>query len=224
MTITYHPELIQGSEQWLEARRGMITAGSMNLVLTPTLKIASNEKERSHLYELVAQRVTGYVEPQYVSDDMLRGLDDEVYAKALYSEKYAPITDYGMITNDKFGFVLGFSPDGLVGEDGGVECKSRRQKWQAQTIIENELPVDYRLQIQTALLITERQWWDFISYCGGMPMFVLRVYPDPVVQTAIREAATGFETRIRAAIKVYGANITTLHPTERRVMETEITV
>lgn len=219
MAIVYHPELIQGSDEWLEARRGMITAGSMNLVLTPTLKIANNEKERTHLYELVAQRVTGYVEPSYIGDDMLRGLEDEVYAKALYAEKYAPITDYGMITNDKFGFVLGFSPDGMVGDDGMIECKSRRQKWQAQTIIENELPTDYRLQIQTGMLIAERQWCDFISYCGGMPMFVLRIYPDPVVQAAIREAATGFEMRIRSAQKVYEERAKGFHMTERRIHE-----
>jgi len=219
MTITYHPELIQGGEEWLAARCGMITAGSMDLILTPTLKVASNDKERQHLYELAAQRINNYVEPSYIGDDMLRGLEDEVYARALYSEKYAPIEEVGMVTNDRFGFVIGFSPDGLVGDDGLIECKSRRQKYQAQTIILDEVPTEYMLQIQSAMMISERKWCDFISYSGGMPMFVKRVFPDPVMQTAIREAATAFEMRIRAAIKVYEEHAVGLHMTERRVME-----
>jgi len=219
MTITYHPELIQGSEEWLAARCGMITAGSMDLILTPSLKVASNEKERQHLYELAAQRINNYVEPSYIGDDMLRGLEDEVYARALYSEKYAPIEEVGMVTNDRFGFVIGFSPDGLVGDDGLIECKSRRQKYQAQTIILDEVPTEYMLQIQSAMLISERKWCDFISYSGGMPMYVKRVFPDPVMQTAIREAATAFEMRIRAAIKVYEEHAAGFHMTERRVME-----
>lgn len=219
MTITYYPELVQGSDEWLAQRCGLITAGSMNLVLTPTLKVASNEKERTHLYELVAQRATKYVEPSYIGDDMLRGLEDEVYARALYSEKYAPIEEVGMITNDRFGFMIGFSPDGLVGDDGLIECKSRRQKYQAQTIILDEVPAEYMLQIQSAMLISERKWCDFISYSGGMPMYVKRVFPDPVMQTAIREAATAFEMRIRAAIKVYEDHAKPFHMTERRVME-----
>lgn len=219
MTITYHPELIQGSDEWLAARCGMITAGSMDLILTPTLKVASNEKERQHLYELAAQRINSYVEPSYIGDDMLRGLEDEVYARAIYSEKYAQIEEVGMVTNDRFGFVIGFSPDGLVGDDGLIECKSRRQKYQAQTIILDEVPTEYMLQIQSAMLISERKWCDFISYSGGMPMYVKRVFPDPVMQGAIREAATSFEARIRAAIKVYEEHAKPFHMTERRVME-----
>ena len=219
MTITYHPELIQGSDEWIAARRGLITAGSMDLILTPTLKGANNEKERTHLYELLAQRVTDYTEPQYVSDDMLRGLDDEVYAKQLYAEKYAPTVDTGLVTNDALGFLIGFSPDALVGDDGFLEIKSRRQKWQAQTIVEDEVPAEYMLQIQTGLLVTGRKWCDFISYCGGMHMFVKRVEPLPEYQTAIKVASTGFEIRLQTALKTYAEKIKPLFPTERRIQE-----
>lgn len=217
--ITYHPELIQGSDEWLEARRGLITASSLNLILTPTLKVAANEKERQHLYELLAQRVTGYVEPQYVSYDMLRGLEDEVYARELYSEKYEPVETVGMVTNDELGFVMSCSPDGLVGDVGLIEIKSRMQKYQAQTIIEGEVPNEYMLQIQGELFVTGRKWCDFISYSGGMPMFVKRVRPDDAYQRAIIESATAFEGRMREAQKKYEASAGRFHMTERRVHE-----
>ncbi len=84
-----HSDLYQGTEEWIAARCGMLTASEMSLILTPTFKPAKNEKERSHLYELLAQRITGYVEPRFVSDDMLRGQEDEVEALALYAKHYA---------------------------------------------------------------------------------------------------------------------------------------
>ena len=119
--IKYHTDLIQGSDEWLQARCGLLTASEMKLIVTPTLKIANNDKERSHLYELLAQRITQYVEPHYISDDMLRGHEDEVDARILYNDNYAPVTDMGFITNSKWGFTIGYSPDGLVGDDGLIE-------------------------------------------------------------------------------------------------------
>lgn len=219
--IQYHPGLIQGSDEWLAARCGLLTASEMNLILTPTLKIASNDKECSHMYELLGQRITRFVEPRYIGDDMLRGMEDEVTARFLYSEHYALVTEMGFITNDKWGFTIGGSPDGLVGNDGMIECKSRRQKFQIETIIGyEEAPIDYMLQIQTLLLVTERNWCDFISYAGGLHMITIRVYPDVLMQAAIVNAATAFEERLAAKMKQYEYALEKaprMIPTERRV-------
>ena len=87
-TIKYNYDVEQGSDEWHYLRCGILTASEMNKIITPTLKIADNEKTRSHVYEIAAQRITKYVEPQYISDDMLRGKEDEIYALELYSEKY----------------------------------------------------------------------------------------------------------------------------------------
>lgn len=222
--IRYYPDLVQGSDEWLQARCGLLTASEMKLIITPTLKIASNDKERTHLYELMAQRINQYVEPHYISDDMLRGQDDEIEARALYAKHYAPVQEMGFITNDQWGFTIGYSPDGLVGDDGLLECKSRRQKYQIETIIENVLgqtiPADYLMQQQTGHLVSTRTWLDFISYSGGSPMATIRVYPDPKVQNAIIEAAGAFEERMAEKMARYRdilASKARLIPTERRV-------
>lgn len=220
MTITYHKELIQGTEEWHKARCGLLTASEMKLILTPTLKVASNDKERAHLYELLAQRITGYVEPSYISDDMLRGINDEAEAAAIYAKNYAPVTETGFITNDSFGFTIGYSPDRLVGSSGLIEAKSRRQKYQIETICSGEVPQDYMIQCQTGLLVSEREWLDFISYSGGLPMVTIRVFPDPVIQAAIVQAATAFESRLAAMLAAYNAKLTSgarLIPTERKI-------
>ena len=227
--IRYHENLDQGSEEWLAARCGLLTASEMKLILTPTLKLADNDKTRTHVYELLAQRITRYVEPTYISDDMLRGMSDEIDARLMYEKMLAPVTSMGFITNDQWGFTIGYSPDGLVGDDGLIEAKSRRQKYQVQTICEHvcvdrcsTIPVDYVLQAQTGLLVSERQWLDFISYSGGLPMAVIRVYPDEKVQAAIVEAATAFEAKLAEKHKQYREAMETrarLFPTERKIQQ-----
>ena len=205
--ITYHPNMVQGSDEWHSARCGLLTASEMRLVLTPTLKIADNDKIRKHVWELAAQRITKYVEPSYVGDAMIRGHEDEITARALYSSNYEQVTETGFCTNDRWGFTLGASPDGLVGLDGMIECKSRIQKYQIQTIVEHyrdgSHPSEYMLQIQTALLVTERKWCDLISYSGGLPLAIMRIEPDAEIQDAIVKAATTFDERVESAVKDY---------------------
>jgi len=83
------------------------------------------------------------------------------------------------------------------------------------------------MQLQTGLLVTGRDWIDFTTYCGGMPMLTLRVYPDDAVQAAILDAVAQFETQLRDLRGQYEATLAELGtraiPTERRVME-EITI
>jgi hypothetical protein len=223
MAIKYHPQVVQGSNEWMQMRCGLLTASEMKFIVTPTLKAASNEKERAHLYTLLAQRIAKYVEPGFQGDDMLRGHEDEVDARIKYAENYAPVEDCGFITNDKWGFRIGYSPDGLVGRDGLIEIKSRKHKFQVETILENvannTAPVEFVAQVQTGLMVSERDWLDFISYSAGLPMATIRIYPDPVVQKAIIEAAEAFEGRISDKIITFAkiaASKARLIPTERR--------
>lgn len=222
--LVHHADLIQGSEEWHAARCGLLTASEMKLIITPTLKIAANAKEKAHLWELAAQRISRYVEPTYIGDEMLRGHDDEILARELYSQHFAPALECGFFTNDKWGFTLGCSPDGTVGDEGLIEAKSRRQKFQIQAIVEHyesaAIPDDFTLQVQAELLVTERKWCDLISYSGGLPMLVMRVYPDARVQDAIVDAAAKFEARLNEAVSDYHAWLKSepkLIPTERTV-------
>jgi len=225
-SITIYAEMVQGSDEWAAVRCGLLTASEMHLIVTPTLKAASNDKERGHLYELLAQRITRYVEPRYVGDAMLRGQADEVDAIELYAKMYAPIERVGFVTNDKWGFTIGYSPDCFVGDDGQVECKSRNQKYQIRTLV-NFVSVDgidpeFMIQVQTGLMVSERKWCDLISYCGGLPMATVRVYPDEKVQTAILEAESAFEKRLAEKHEIFLAVLASkarLIPTERKIYQ-----
>lgn len=218
--IKYNYNINQGTEEWHKLRQGILTASEIKKIITPTLKVANNGEVRTHAYEITAQRACNFIEPVYENWDMQRGKIEEEYAKELYSEHYGSVSDCGFITNDKWDFTLGYSPDGLVGTDGLIEIKSRCQKYQTQTIIDNEMPKDFMIQVQSALLISQREWCDFISYSNGMPMFVKRVLPNFEIQAAIVKAAQEFEQRVQDLLRVYTENSKNFIQTERREFET----
>ena len=204
MTIRYYPEIEQGSDEWYAVRCGIPTASEMKRIITSkTLKYADNPDSGAYLNELLAQRITQYIEPSYISDDMLRGKENEIAARLAYSKRFAPVEEMGFVTNDKWGFVIGCSPDGLVGEDGGVEFKSRCQKHQIATILALAMPEEYLLQVQTCMLVTERPWWDFGTYCAGLPMYKIRVHADPHIHNVIVAAATAFEITLQERLALY---------------------
>lgn len=210
--IKIHDEVVQGSQDWMDLRCWVLTASDMSKIITEAqLKPANNDKCRAHVYEILSQKITKHVEPTYENMNMLRGYEDEIEARRLYSHNYAPVTEVGFITNDKWGFTLGYSPDGLVGDEGLIECKSRAQKYQIQTILSKDVPSEYVMQLQTGLLVSEREWIDFISYCGGLPMYTLRVYPDPKIQSAIIEAAKIFYDKIDELILEFSERLTSEH-------------
>ena len=64
----------------------------------------------------------------------------------------------GFMIRDDWGYRIGYSPDGLVGDDGLIEVKSRRPKKHLQTILANEVPAENIAQIQTGLLVSQRKW------------------------------------------------------------------
>lgn len=232
MTVTIHRDIYQHTEQWYAIRCGKLTASEMKKVLTPkSLKFAHDGKTTAFLDEITAQRINNYVEPTFQSMAMMRGEADEQDVRKIYDEKYAPVETVGFVSNDKYaytddngkdvGFVLGWSPDGLVGADGAIEVKSRMQKFHLRTILSGEVPFAFMIQLQMALLVSERPWIDFISYCSGMPLRPMRVRADIIIQAKLVEAAQAFYKASDALIAQYDKLLAdpTLKfvPTERKI-------
>ena len=194
MTLRVYEEMEQGSDAWHQARCGIITASVIGqLITTKTVKPASNETARSLIRELTAQRITGHVEETYQSRDMERGVYDEPYARDIYAEHYAPVTEVGFMVREEADHIIGYSPDGLVGDDGLIEIKSRRQKVHLAHILDGEVPDANYAQLQCALFVSGREWVDYCSFSAGMRLWVKRVYPEPRWFEAIEAVALGFE-------------------------------
>lgn len=225
MTIKTYADLEQGTDEWLSARCGVLTASLIGKLITKGGKVASNETSERVALDILAQRINGIGDENFQTFAMQRGHEDEMEAKVLYSKHVAPVSEIGFMTNDKWGFTLGYSPDGLVGNSGLIECKSRLSGLQMATICSQAVPDEYMAQIQTGLMVSEREWLDFISFpaLGGGKMMVKRVYPDLDYQALLIKAAEIFEERIALRMAEYTAAISNpelrLIDTSRRVEE-----
>lgn len=217
LSLKIYEDLEQGSDAWLAARCGIVTASVVGQLITPkTIKPAVNDTSRGLTATLAAERITGFVEPMQASQAMERGTLDEPYAREIYSEHYAEATEVGFMVRDDWGFRLGYSPDGLVGDDGLIEIKSRNQRIQLGTILADEVPLTNMAQIQCGLMVSGRDWCDYVSYSGGMPLYVKRVLPDPAWFTAIIVAGCDFEVAVDDMLGRYEA-ATANSPATKRI-------
>lgn len=251
MTLHVFENLEQGSEQWHEARRGIVTASVVGKLITcgppdagtvgcpkckaspdapcmsltrkeptpikgfhdqrvtkaadlpPLYSVADNETSRAVTATLVAERITGWTESTPTTWDMNRGVWSEPFARDLYSGHYQQAVECGFMLREEGGWSLGYSPDGLVGDDGLIEIKAPRSKTQVLTVLTDEVPAHYMAQCQAGLLVSGRKWIDFVSYVGGMHVFVKRVTPDPEWFAVIEAACRAFETAAAELVATY---------------------
>ena len=226
MAVKIYDNLTQGTDEWLEARRGIVTASVVGqLITTKTVKPANNDTSRGLMWTLLAERITGFIDPVYVSEDMLRGTMEEPIARQAYADHAGTEVDQvGFMTEDIGDARLGYSPDGLVGDDGLIEIKSRRPKKHVKTILEDRVPPENMAQIQCGLLVSGCAWLDYVSYCGGMPLWIKRVYPDDQWQDAIAEAVTQFEDLAAEALTTYTVRTDGMPVMERTTFDQEITI
>ena len=224
MSLTELSDLIQGTDEWLDARRGIVTASVVGQLITPkTIKPAANDYSRALTTTLVAERITGWTDPVFVSADMFRGTMDEPIARDAYSRHVGkPVVELGFMICDDWGYSIGYSPDGLVGGDGLIECKSRRQKKHLSTILADEVPLENMAQIQCGLLVSGREWCDYVSFSGGMPLWIKRVTPDVRWFAAIVLAVETFEMDAALMVAAYTVSVAGLPMTERAALNAEI--
>ncbi len=185
-------ECAQGTWDWHQARLGCPTASRIAAVITPTGKPTAGATRRAYALELVAERITERVTEHYVSAAMERGKQLEGVARVWYEITHAPVAQVGFCLH-KSG-LTGCSPDGLVGEDGGIEVKCPLLPNYLDILASGDIPKDWLLQIHHTLYVTGRAWWDFVLYTDAQPFggWVKRVERDEAMMDAMDEAVRGF--------------------------------
>jgi hypothetical protein len=166
MIVINHP---QGSPEWLAARVGRATASRFSDVLAMT-RNGEAAVRRNYRAELVVERLTGTPASQFVSFDMKLGTEREPFARSEYEARFgAFVIETGFCQHDTL--LAGSSPDGLIDDDGGIEikCPSRSTHVGYLSLQPGTPPPEYMAQIQGNLWVTERKWWDFVSFNPEFP-------------------------------------------------------
>lgn len=175
-------ECEQGSLEWLQARLGVPSASSYSKLITSAGKASAQSD--AYINQLVAERITG--EPSFfqVTDPMQRGMDLEPDARISYEmESGRLVEQVGFLKHDTL--EAGASPDGLIGDTGGLEIKCPSPHTHVEYLRSGRLPTKYFQQVQGCLWISGRDWWDFMSYHPKMEPLIVRVFRDEVFIKAL---------------------------------------
>ncbi|WP_018935686.1 MULTISPECIES: lambda exonuclease family protein [unclassified Thioalkalivibrio] len=169
--IEIHRDIEQGTEEWLRVRAGIPTASQFGELIDR----GQGKTRRTYMLKLAGEILTGEPMPGFSNQHTRRGHEQEDEARETYGFiREVDVEQVGFIRNgDKGG-----SPDGLVGIDGGCEVKTKLPHLHLEVLLAEEVPAEHMPQIDGLIWVAEREWWDFISYCRGLPPFIKRVYRD----------------------------------------------
>lgn len=168
----------QYSSEWWEARKGVPTASNFHRIITPA-KWEYASGAATYMQELIAERYDPMYgnHEEYVSHAMARGTHMEPEARRFYEfSRDVEVSEAGFLKTDDERF--GCSPDAMVGEEGGLELKSPAAKTQVKWLLSEKVPVEHLAQCHGFLLVTGRDWIDFLSYCPPLPELLVRVVRD----------------------------------------------
>lgn len=195
MIHTYHiVNLEQGTPEWLNARKGKLTASQAASLITPTGKLAAASKG---LMRKLAR--------ECLLDDPLEfqgnaatqwGHAHESIARDAFSEITGHAVDTVGMLQSALHPCLACSPDGLLMIDGvihGLEIKCPSVDTHVDYLLDGELPAKYRPQVHFSMAITGIQTWYFMSYFPELKPLILPVawdeYTDKIKSAALAFAA-----------------------------------
>lgn len=161
----------QGSQEWHDLRKGKLTASNAQTIQ------ANGAGLKTYVEKIILEMLPSFdPSERYYGSDMERGNELEPIARAKYEFHTG-------VKVDEVGFIemsdtCGASPDGLIGDDGGIEIKARNNSIHLRHLLGEKVDKKTYWQIQMCLWITNRKWWDFVSYNPNFreSIYIERVY------------------------------------------------
>jgi putative phage-type endonuclease len=185
----------QGSQEWIAARLGKVTASRVADVIAKT-KTGWGASRANYMAELIAERLTGAPGDQFINAAMKWGIETEAEARAAYAFYVdVDVVEVGFIEHPKIPST-GASPDGQVGDDGLVEFKCPNTATHIDTLLGGPIAAKYIAQMQWQMACTNRRWCDWVSYDprlpGSMRLFVQRLQRDEVMIAELEKLIAAF--------------------------------
>lgn len=190
----------QQSAEWFAARLGRATASKFADAMSKLKNGKPAAARQTYAMQLLAERLTGQPTPHFETAAMRWGTENEPAARVEYAwTRGVEVEEVGFIAHPSIS--AGASPDGLIGSDGGIEIKCPSSVVHLQTLLYG-MPEEHTAQVQGAMWITNRAWWDFVSFDPRMAephrLFVQRIARDDTYIANLDFEIRGFLEEVEA--------------------------
>jgi len=188
-----YDDLEQGSDEWLAFRSGRPTASEFKKLITSTGEPSKSMKD--YAIQLAAEKYAGkYLDRWQGNQYTEAGHEREELARNHYEFTTGETVEQtGFVTDDEI--TCGFSPDGIVNDDGLIEIKCLSAKEHVKAIQycnkNGKPPTTYTQQVQGQMMIMDRKWCDMVFYHPDLPSCIIRCEP-------ILEVVEGLKAQIKA--------------------------
>jgi predicted phage-related endonuclease len=196
----------QGTEAWRQSRCGLLTASNFKHVIARKASGDALKARQTYMRTLAFERISQVPVHELTAKSLAWGKTNEGRARTEYEIRSGNLcTEVPLLIHPDLPFV-GASPDGLVGDDGGIEIKCPiSEHVHIGTWIEG-MPEEHVPQVQGAMFVTGRRWWDFVSSdprLGDHPasLYVERITRDDVFIRTLEDELWLFELELRALVK-----------------------
>lgn len=177
----------QRSDDWLNIRKGVLTASQVGPWLLADTKVAKQARE-SAICRMIAQKVGAWEQPIFETEAMRRGTELEPAAVDAFSKATG-------LTVRPVGFCLsihgafGCSPDGLIDSEGaGFEGKCPVPATHIAYRRAGVLPDAYLYQIHFSMAVTGASKWYFQSFSPALANFRIEVKRDEMTENLLAAA------------------------------------
>jgi hypothetical protein len=210
MIFHTHP---QGSEAWLQARAGVITASRFKDARDRN-KPAKGEtvgkpsaKCTSYAALVAVERIAGRpIDKGFQSWQMKEGHEQEPAARTAYDvETGNVVEEVGLVTTDDG--LFGYSSDGFVGSAGLLEVKTLLSAEVILRVIGAGDLSEYMDQCNGGLWLTGRQWIDLVLWAPalepiGRALTIHRITRDEAAIEALEADLIAFAGMVKEAEKM----------------------
>ena len=212
MTIIHHQHE-QGSEAWLDSRRGCITGSNFRTAREKLKTWQPSKAAMDYARDLARERLGGKAPAKFQNAAMRTGTEQEPLARMAYERRTGNLVEeVGFFTTEDG--LFGLSPDGLIDDDGVLEIKTMVSSDTLFTAVADGDLSAYMDQCLGYLWLLGRQWVDLVLWVPDLNyMAIHRITRDENAIEALEadllafaELVRKYEAKLRAALAAKAPN------------------
>lgn len=193
-------DLVQGTQEWRDARAGCVTASCVDNLFTKARKEGTGVRAE-YRAKLICELLTGKTQDDtFQSWQIRQGHEREPDARSMYELSIdEELSTAGFIQHASISR-YGASPDAIVGMRGLAQFKCPTRAVHLNWLLAGVVPSEHQKQMYSEMDCCQREWNDFCSYNPDFPenmqLFKCRLLRDETQIELIRVEVIKFNQEI----------------------------